>query len=117
MLLWKLKHSQLATSNSNCQVVKWSNAYLPWSGDKCIVYPVSCLHFAYADVNTATCSDCASGTCPNPILPNILKEKKLTSGYMGIFSSAKPKGITGKRISIGISKYIDITTTGCADAT
>ncbi|TKS69223.1 von Willebrand factor A domain-containing protein 7 [Collichthys lucidus] len=46
-----------------------------------------------ADVNTATCSDCASGTCPNPILPSILKEKKLTSGYMGIFSANKPKGI------------------------
>ncbi|XP_040891924.1 von Willebrand factor A domain-containing protein 7 [Toxotes jaculatrix] len=45
-----------------------------------------------ADVNTATCSDCASGTCPNPILPNILKEKKLTSGYMGISSSYKPQG-------------------------
>ncbi|KAM7010246.1 von Willebrand factor A domain-containing protein 7-like [Tautogolabrus adspersus] len=45
-----------------------------------------------ADVDTATCSDCASGTCPNPILPNILKDKKLTSGYMGIFSAAKPKG-------------------------
>ncbi|XP_037545993.1 von Willebrand factor A domain-containing protein 7 [Nematolebias whitei] len=45
-----------------------------------------------ADVNTPTCSDCASGTCPNQILPNILKEKKLTSGYMGIFSSAKPQG-------------------------
>ncbi|XP_062290579.1 von Willebrand factor A domain-containing protein 7-like [Scomber scombrus] len=45
-----------------------------------------------ADVDTATCSDCATGTCPNPILPNILKEKKLTSGYMGIFSAAKPKG-------------------------
>uniref|UniRef100_A0AAQ5ZGZ9 von Willebrand factor A domain containing 11 n=2 Tax=Amphiprion ocellaris TaxID=80972 RepID=A0AAQ5ZGZ9_AMPOC len=45
-----------------------------------------------ADKDTATCSDCASGTCPNPILPNILKEKKLTSGYMGIFSSDKPKG-------------------------
>ncbi|XP_040002407.1 von Willebrand factor A domain-containing protein 7 isoform X2 [Xiphias gladius] len=45
-----------------------------------------------ADVNTATCSDCASGICPNPILPNILQEKKLTSGYMGIISSAKPKG-------------------------
>ncbi|XP_071360801.1 von Willebrand factor A domain-containing protein 7-like [Trachinotus anak] len=44
------------------------------------------------DVNTATCSDCASGTCPNPILPNIQKKKKLTSGYMGIFSSSKPKG-------------------------
>ncbi|XP_041838697.1 von Willebrand factor A domain-containing protein 7-like [Melanotaenia boesemani] len=45
-----------------------------------------------ADVNTATCSNCDSGTCPNQILPNILKEKKLTSGYMGIFSAAKPKG-------------------------
>ncbi|XP_022595629.1 von Willebrand factor A domain-containing protein 7-like [Seriola dumerili] len=45
-----------------------------------------------ADVNTATCRDCASGTCPNSILPNILNEKKLTSGYMGIYSSAKPKG-------------------------
>ncbi|KAK5606350.1 hypothetical protein CRENBAI_022880 [Crenichthys baileyi] len=45
-----------------------------------------------ADVNTPTCSDCASGTCPNQILSNILKEKKLTSGYMGIFSSQKPKG-------------------------
>ncbi|XP_037327460.2 von Willebrand factor A domain-containing protein 7-like isoform X1 [Pungitius pungitius] len=45
-----------------------------------------------ADFSTATCSDCASGKCPNPILPNILKEKKLTSGYMGISSAAKPKG-------------------------
>ncbi|XP_029295623.1 von Willebrand factor A domain-containing protein 7 [Cottoperca gobio] len=45
-----------------------------------------------AGVDTATCSDCASGTCLNSILPNILNEKKLTSGYMGIFSSAKPKG-------------------------
>ncbi|XP_024146586.1 von Willebrand factor A domain-containing protein 7 [Oryzias melastigma] len=45
-----------------------------------------------ADVDTATCSDCASGTCPNPVLPNILTEKKLTSGYMGVHSSAKPKG-------------------------
>ncbi|KAM3864968.1 von Willebrand factor A domain-containing protein 7 [Diretmus argenteus] len=45
-----------------------------------------------AEVDTATCSDCARGTCPNPILPNILKEKKLTSGYMGIFSAAKPQG-------------------------
>ncbi|XP_056265192.1 von Willebrand factor A domain-containing protein 7 [Pseudoliparis swirei] len=45
-----------------------------------------------ADVDTPTCSDCVSGKCPNSILPNILKEKKLTSGYMGIFSAAKPKG-------------------------
>uniref|UniRef100_A0A3P9LEQ7 von Willebrand factor A domain containing 11 n=1 Tax=Oryzias latipes TaxID=8090 RepID=A0A3P9LEQ7_ORYLA len=45
-----------------------------------------------ADVNTPTCLDCASGTCSNPILPNILKEKKLTSGYLGLYSSAKPEG-------------------------
>uniref|UniRef100_A0A665WD84 von Willebrand factor A domain-containing protein 7-like n=1 Tax=Echeneis naucrates TaxID=173247 RepID=A0A665WD84_ECHNA len=45
-----------------------------------------------ADANIATCNDCASGTCPNPILPNILQQKKLTSGYVGIFSSVKPKG-------------------------
>ncbi|XP_062334810.1 von Willebrand factor A domain-containing protein 7 [Osmerus eperlanus] len=45
-----------------------------------------------AGVDTPTCSDCASGTCPNQILPSILKEKKLTSGYMGIFSPAKPPG-------------------------
>ncbi|XP_026215482.1 von Willebrand factor A domain-containing protein 7 isoform X2 [Anabas testudineus] len=45
-----------------------------------------------ADYNTATCSDCASGTCPNSILPNILQENKLTSGYMGVFSPTKPKG-------------------------
>ncbi|KAJ3614424.1 hypothetical protein NHX12_017998 [Muraenolepis orangiensis] len=42
--------------------------------------------------DTPTCSDCGGGACPNPILANILKEKKLTSGYMGIFSSEKPKG-------------------------
>ncbi|XP_037115899.1 von Willebrand factor A domain-containing protein 7 [Syngnathus acus] len=45
-----------------------------------------------ADIDTATCSDCATGTCPNPILPNILNGKKLTSGYMGIISAAKPQG-------------------------
>ncbi|KAL7878084.1 hypothetical protein SRHO_G00047270 [Serrasalmus rhombeus] len=45
-----------------------------------------------ADVNTPTCSDCASGTCPNPLLPSILNEKKLTSGYMGLVSANKPSG-------------------------
>ncbi|XP_062852341.1 von Willebrand factor A domain-containing protein 7 [Trichomycterus rosablanca] len=45
-----------------------------------------------AEVSTPTCSDCADGTCANPVLPEILKEKKLTSGYMGLFSSDKPKG-------------------------
>ncbi|XP_047432280.1 von Willebrand factor A domain-containing protein 7-like [Mugil cephalus] len=45
-----------------------------------------------ADKDTATCYDCETGACPNPILANILEEKKLTSGYMGIFSASKPKG-------------------------
>ncbi|XP_077426275.1 von Willebrand factor A domain-containing protein 7 [Vanacampus margaritifer] len=45
-----------------------------------------------ADIDTATCSDCATGTCPNPILQNILNERKLTSGYMGILSAGKPQG-------------------------
>ncbi|XP_077460651.1 von Willebrand factor A domain-containing protein 7 [Stigmatopora argus] len=45
-----------------------------------------------ADIDTATCSDCKTGTCPNPILQNILNMKKLTSGYMGIFSAEKPQG-------------------------
>ncbi|XP_034716556.1 von Willebrand factor A domain-containing protein 7 isoform X2 [Etheostoma cragini] len=45
-----------------------------------------------ADVNTPTCKDCPSGKCTNSILSSILQERKLTSGYMGIFSAAKPKG-------------------------
>uniref|UniRef100_A0A8L0DQJ9 von Willebrand factor A domain containing 11 n=1 Tax=Oncorhynchus mykiss TaxID=8022 RepID=A0A8L0DQJ9_ONCMY len=46
-----------------------------------------------AEVSTPTCSDCANGGfCSNSILPNILNEKKLTSGYMGILSSVKPIG-------------------------
>ncbi|XP_067297300.1 von Willebrand factor A domain-containing protein 7 [Pseudorasbora parva] len=45
-----------------------------------------------ADVTMPTCSDCASGTCPNQLLPAILNGKFLTSGYMGLFSSDKPQG-------------------------
>ncbi|CAL9700815.1 unnamed protein product [Knipowitschia caucasica] len=45
-----------------------------------------------ADVGTATCRDCAGGACGNPILSEILTQGKLTSGYMGIFSNAKPNG-------------------------
>ncbi|KAK9981266.1 hypothetical protein ABG768_000819 [Culter alburnus] len=37
-----------------------------------------------AGVAMPTCSDCASGTCPNQLLPAILKGKFLTSGYMGL---------------------------------
>ncbi|XP_069022000.1 von Willebrand factor A domain-containing protein 7-like [Embiotoca jacksoni] len=45
-----------------------------------------------AGVDTATCSDCVSGICPNQILRKILNEKKLTSGYLSISSSTKPSG-------------------------
>ncbi|XP_060782340.1 von Willebrand factor A domain-containing protein 7 [Neoarius graeffei] len=45
-----------------------------------------------ADVDTPTCRDCASGTCSKPLLPSILRKKKLTSGYMGLVSPNKPKG-------------------------
>ncbi|TRY84713.1 hypothetical protein DNTS_001220 [Danionella cerebrum] len=45
-----------------------------------------------ADPEMPTCSDCPSGTCPNQLLPEILKEMLLTSGYMGLFSAAKPQG-------------------------
>ncbi|XP_048052802.1 von Willebrand factor A domain-containing protein 7-like isoform X2 [Megalobrama amblycephala] len=45
-----------------------------------------------AGVAMPTCSDCASGTCPNQLLPAILKGKFLTSGYMGLFSADKPQG-------------------------
>ncbi|KAI7811322.1 putative von Willebrand factor A domain-containing protein 7-like [Triplophysa rosa] len=45
-----------------------------------------------ADFKMPTCSDCASGQCPNSLLPAILNGKYLTSGYMGLFSSVKPQG-------------------------
>ncbi|XP_016121439.1 von Willebrand factor A domain-containing protein 7-like, partial [Sinocyclocheilus grahami] len=45
-----------------------------------------------ADIAMPTCSDCASGTCPNQLLPAILNGKYLTSGYMGLFSPKKPQG-------------------------
>ncbi|XP_069021932.1 von Willebrand factor A domain-containing protein 7-like [Embiotoca jacksoni] len=45
-----------------------------------------------AGVDTATCSDCASGKCKSQILRKILNEKKLTSGYLSISSSTKPSG-------------------------
>ncbi|KAM9476622.1 von Willebrand factor A domain-containing protein 7 [Clarias gariepinus] len=45
-----------------------------------------------ADKATPTCNDCASGTCANPLLPSIIKEKKLTSGYVNMFSPTKPTG-------------------------
>ncbi len=55
--------------------------------------------FACVGATTATCSDCDGGTCPNPVLPDVVKEKKLTSGYMGIISANKPQGTNDKHIS------------------
>ncbi|XP_008295265.1 von Willebrand factor A domain-containing protein 7-like isoform X2 [Stegastes partitus] len=45
-----------------------------------------------ADKDTETCSDSPNQNFPHLILPDILQEKKLTSGYFGIFPSAKPEG-------------------------
>ncbi|XP_065121567.1 von Willebrand factor A domain-containing protein 7-like [Paramisgurnus dabryanus] len=45
-----------------------------------------------ADSTMPTCSDCASGNCPNSLLPATLNGKYLTSGYMGFDSPDKPPG-------------------------
>uniref|UniRef100_A0A3B3T754 VWA7 N-terminal domain-containing protein n=2 Tax=Paramormyrops kingsleyae TaxID=1676925 RepID=A0A3B3T754_9TELE len=47
-----------------------------------------------ADKNTPTCTDCIDDDCKNNILPEILRAKKLTSGYFGVFffSGKKPTG-------------------------
>ncbi|KAI1887898.1 hypothetical protein AGOR_G00195230 [Albula goreensis] len=45
-----------------------------------------------ADINTPTCRSCSEGNCRDNILPEILKEGKLTSGYFSLLSSQKPKG-------------------------
>ncbi|KAK6317578.1 hypothetical protein J4Q44_G00129780 [Coregonus suidteri] len=47
-----------------------------------------------ADKNTPTCRSCVGKDCQNNILENIIRDKKLTSGYFGLepFFSTKPKG-------------------------
>ncbi|KAL2097666.1 hypothetical protein ACEWY4_006873 [Coilia grayii] len=45
-----------------------------------------------AGPTTATCRSCTGGNCSDNILPDILQQKKLTSGYFSLFSSAKPAG-------------------------
>ncbi|XP_076842848.1 von Willebrand factor A domain-containing protein 7-like isoform X1 [Brachyhypopomus gauderio] len=44
-----------------------------------------------ADVNTETCSSCGDN-CTNNILPTVLAQNTLTSGYFNMLSSNKPKG-------------------------
>ncbi|XP_061092946.1 von Willebrand factor A domain-containing protein 7-like [Conger conger] len=45
-----------------------------------------------ADKDTPTCRSCIGGDCRDNILPEIISEGKITSGYFGIFSSSKPAG-------------------------
>ncbi|XP_010903895.2 von Willebrand factor A domain-containing protein 7-like [Esox lucius] len=47
-----------------------------------------------ADKDTPTCQNCVGADCRNNILENIIRDKKLTSGYFGLvpFFSKKPKG-------------------------
>lgn len=50
-----------------------------------------------AGPSTPTCRNCTEGNCENNVLPELLKQRLLTSGYFNIFSSAKP---AGKELSI-----------------
>nr|XP_046186079.1 von Willebrand factor A domain-containing protein 7-like isoform X2 [Oncorhynchus gorbuscha]XP_046186089.1 von Willebrand factor A domain-containing protein 7-like isoform X2 [Oncorhynchus gorbuscha]XP_046186098.1 von Willebrand factor A domain-containing protein 7-like isoform X2 [Oncorhynchus gorbuscha] len=47
-----------------------------------------------ADKDTPTCRSCVGKDCQNNILENIIRDRKLTSGYFGLvpFFSTKPKG-------------------------
>ncbi|XP_061091167.1 von Willebrand factor A domain-containing protein 7-like isoform X1 [Conger conger] len=45
-----------------------------------------------ADKDTRTCRSCIGGDCRDNILPEIISEGKITSGYFNIFSSSKPAG-------------------------
>ncbi|KAJ0050700.1 hypothetical protein NL108_005083, partial [Boleophthalmus pectinirostris] len=67
-----------------------------------------------AGPNVSTCRNCTNGDCTNNLLPDLLQQGLLTSGYFNIFSSEKPAGKcshggsfdkTSKRAPIGgISK-------------
>ncbi|KAJ8372224.1 hypothetical protein AAFF_G00293430, partial [Aldrovandia affinis] len=45
-----------------------------------------------ADENTPTCRNCIGENCKDNILPAILQQKILTSGYFSLFSPLKPAG-------------------------
>ncbi|KAG5843591.1 hypothetical protein ANANG_G00152520 [Anguilla anguilla] len=45
-----------------------------------------------ADRNTPTCRSCSGGDCKDNILPEIISEGKLTSGYFDLLFSFKPAG-------------------------
>ncbi|XP_075946869.1 von Willebrand factor A domain-containing protein 7 [Anarhichas minor] len=45
-----------------------------------------------AGLSTPTCRNCTGGNCENNLLPDLLQQGLLTSGYFNVFSSAKPAG-------------------------
>ncbi|XP_040892810.1 von Willebrand factor A domain-containing protein 7 [Toxotes jaculatrix] len=45
-----------------------------------------------AGPSTPTCRNCTGGSCANNLLPDLMQQGLLTSGYFNIFSSAKPAG-------------------------
>lgn len=42
--------------------------------------------------STPTCRNCIGGNCANNLLPEVLKQGLLTSGYLNLISSVKPAG-------------------------
>lgn len=55
------------------------------------------IYFSFAKFaagpSTPTCRNCTGGNCANNLLPDLLQQGLLTSGYFNIISSAKPAGI------------------------
>ncbi|KAK5899641.1 hypothetical protein CesoFtcFv8_009100 [Champsocephalus esox] len=45
-----------------------------------------------AGLSVPTCRNCTGGKCENNLLPDLLQQGLLTSGYFNIFSAAKPAG-------------------------
>lgn len=45
-----------------------------------------------SDLSTPTCRNCKGDNCEDNLLPELLKQRLLTSGYFSLFSSTKPPG-------------------------
>ena len=66
----------------------------------CFLHPLSFSHLSsntlrnisFPGPDRATCRNCTGGNCSDNLLPEILQEKKLTSGYFSLLPSAKPPG-------------------------
>ncbi|XP_031415803.1 von Willebrand factor A domain-containing protein 7 [Clupea harengus] len=60
-----------------------------------------------AGPDRATCRNCTGGNCSDNLLPEILQEKKLTSGYFSLFFSVKPPGKCSHGGSFDKTSYQD----------